>query len=132
MTKEQMIYIIVGALISSFARSIFAKYVDPYIPDTKKLISYTKKFFLFIFLYALPILGIIYLLITARVVDKYFVFTIVMGGCILFYNISSILTFYELKLHGVQKDINDTNFEVIRSLNDRIEVLEEAIKELKK
>ena len=127
MTNEQLIYISVGALISTCTRSVFAKYIDPHIPDAKKLISYTKKFFRFIFLYVFSVSCIIYLMIWYPKVDKGFVCAIAICFSTVVLNISTTISIWYLKLTtGTFRKVGES----YRVQHKRIEALEKALKEL--
>jgi hypothetical protein len=73
MTNKQIIIGISIWLISSYARLIFNRVIEKYIPKREILISYIKKIFILIVGYALPIAFVIYLMIARISVDKYFV-----------------------------------------------------------
>jgi nucleoside permease NupC len=45
MMNEQIIYIVVGSIISAFSTVIFEKLLEPYIPNKKKISSYIRIFF---------------------------------------------------------------------------------------
>lgn len=69
-----LIAILVG-VVSAFSKSLFDRIFREYNPDTKKLISKTMKFLLFILRYILPIVFIIYFFIKEDF-NKLFVFVI--------------------------------------------------------
>ena len=73
MTTQQIVIIIASALLSAFAKSIFDKILGVYIPDKSKLISYMRKLLLFSMGYAFPVCAIIFLMVTNKTVDKFFV-----------------------------------------------------------
>jgi RsiW-degrading membrane proteinase PrsW (M82 family) len=69
-----LIAILVG-VVSAFSKSLFDRIFREYNPDTKKLISKTMKFLLFILRYILPIVVLIYFFIEVDF-NKLFVFVI--------------------------------------------------------
>ncbi len=69
-----LIAIFVG-VVSAFSKSLFDRIFREYNPDTKKLISKTMKFLLFILRYILPIVVLIYFFIEVDF-NKLFVFVI--------------------------------------------------------
>lgn len=94
MTNEQIIAYAVSIVFAPVANLILEKYVKPIMPEAKKLISYIKKFFLFIIRYGLPISGIIDLMADRRIpVDKNFVlFMSTFFGLILYYALVNLFT----------------------------------------
>ena len=65
--------------IASFARLIFNRIFDTYIPERKKLISYVRKALFFMAAYIFPIAWITRLMIVTTVVDKFFVLGIALS-----------------------------------------------------
>lgn len=99
MTKEEIIKIIVIALIGSFSKSLFDNILGKYIPDKKKLNSYIKKSFLFTLRYISPIYFLIEAFLSNDPIDKKFVFIVSILTTVIFLNVLiDIFSFYYLKL----------------------------------
>ena len=141
MTNQQIIVIIVAALISSFANVIFEKILAPYIPERKKLNSYIKKFFSFALLYALPLTCIIWLMVRVTVVDKYFVLSIVMSFFSLAINISLIIIkvldkqsdsmVYQVDLMKYQNNILSDTIKLVVAHTKQINKIEDELRSKK-
>lgn len=134
MTNQQIIITILIALLSTFAKFVFEKILGPYIPERKKLISYTKKFFRFILLYVLPIAGIIFLLIKPSAVDKPFIFCMALNFSALVLNLSTsnfVTTMNAFDDHKIsQRGTLRNHFNAISEMIRLSEVHTEQIKKI--
>jgi hypothetical protein len=100
MTKEEIIKIIVVALIGSFSKSIFDNILGKYIPDKKKLNSYIRKFFLFALRYILPMYFLIGAFLSKDPINKNFVFVVSIFTTVIFFNILiDIFSFYKSAIY---------------------------------
>lgn len=129
---------IVTGVASAVTRFVLNKSLGPYMPETKKLNSYIKKFLLFIFLYALPIASIIFLMVVPLAVDKSFVFCMVINFFALAVNISVHLHYITLQsllksavvmnrpqasLYSLVSPLH----EFLKLQNERIKTIEQAL-----
>lgn len=126
MTKEQMIYITVSALISAVAKFTLDHTLGPYMPDKKKLSSYIRKFFVFILRYVLPIATIIFLLFAKIPVDKSFIYAMIASFSVLTINIctdvinrriDSVISLLKIMADYIDKDA-DSNHERFHKILD--------------
>jgi hypothetical protein len=98
MTKEDIIKIIIVALIGAFTKSLFDNLLAKYIPDKKKLNSYIIKFLLFNLRYTLAAYFLIKAFLDTNPIDKYFVFTVSVFTSVIFINLLfDIFSFYYSK-----------------------------------
>lgn len=88
MTKNEIIYLVVGGIISALSRIMLDRVLVPYIPDNKKLGMLFRKFILFAIWYLAPVSFIIFSLISVKVIDKWFVFGIALSFSVLAVNIA--------------------------------------------
>lgn len=124
MTNQEIITAIVLALISTFAKFIFEKILGPYIPDKKKLTSYIRKFFFFILTYILPVIIIMYFMITTEVVTKLFVFVISLNFSGLAINLSIYISW---SLHSKSLENSVKTLDQIDGLHKLQETLNERL-----
>ncbi len=115
MTKEQIIIMIVVALISTFCKSIFDNLVGKYMPDKNKLNSYIKNVFLFSIRYLTPLYFLIFAFIDDKI-DKFFIFKVSIFTSVLFFNILFDLCSLILESLKEQSLLNKSNL----ALNSRI------------
>lgn len=87
MTKEEIIKIIVVALIGAFSKSFFDNLLGKYIPDKKKLNSYILNFFSFNLRYTLAGYFLIDSFLDKNPIDKFFVFKVSIFITVLLINI---------------------------------------------
>ncbi|WP_026898320.1 hypothetical protein [Daejeonella oryzae] len=87
MTKEEIIKIIAIALIGSLSKSFFDNILGKYIPDKNILSSYIKKCLLFSLRYITPAYFLIELFISETIVDKGFIFQVVLLFSVLGFNV---------------------------------------------
>lgn len=139
MTKQQIIAMIVSGFIGAFAKLIIEKILGPYIPERKKLNSYIRKFFVFILLYAVPIGGIIFLIIVPTAVDKAFVFSMVFNFFVLLFNLTNSRYLvvmnkfddHQLRQRGTLNNYYDAISETIKSTEahgNQIKKIEEILR----
>ena len=136
MTKQQMIYMIVGAVISSFSNVIFDKILGPYIPDKKKLSSYIRFFFFFILRYALPICEVIYLMVRFDIINKFFILSMCVAFSTLILNINiDVLIWIKKqvsKSYDIAERLNDKLSKLVTEMHDTVLVALDKMNEVKK
>lgn len=128
MTNEQIIMMIVIAVISSFAKVIFEKILAPYIPDRKKLTSYIRNFFRLMFMYALPIAAIILLMTGPYVLSKYSVFGIAFNFFALSINLGNYIWTLTNKNFLNQLEVLKKLIDISEIQTERISTIEEFLK----
>lgn len=110
MTKQEIIKIIVVALIGAFSKSFFDNILAKYIPDKNKLNSYIKSFLLFNLRYTLLIYFLVRVFINDQV-DKAFILKVCIYFSILVLNITLDLFSRLLKIVKQQIAIHEKQLE---------------------
>ena len=83
-------------ILAPFSKSIFDKIFAAYNPDPKKINSGIRKILIFIFSYIMPTCTLIYLFVTVKKVDKFFVLMTSFMFLVILFNITIDLIFYIL------------------------------------
>ena len=120
MTKEEIIKIIIVALIGAFSKSLFDNLLGKYIPDKKKLNSVIIKFLVFNLRYTLIIYFLAQSFLSPGNIDKPFVFKVSILTTSLFFNLLIDIFSYFLKRYNSQiksqGELNETQLNQFKRL----------------
>ena len=121
MTKEEIIKLIVVALIGAFSKSFFDSILGKYIPDKNKLNSYIKTFLLFNLRYTLVISFLVRDFIHDQV-DKSFILKVSIYFSVLVLNVA-------LDAFGRLLDITKGQIDINRKLLEMDTKMADAFKQ---
>ena len=134
MTKEEIVKIIVIALIGSFSKSFFDNILGKYIPDKKKLNSYILKFLLFALRYILPMYFLISAFLDSEPIDKKFVLIVSIFTTVVFFNVLiDIFSYYYSHYKYFSLKVLDTferQNEIIKTMDDTDNKIIDKIEEI--
>lgn len=95
---------IIAPAAASFSKVYFEKVFATYNPDIKRHISFLKKSFAFSFSYLLPMSSVLYMMFWYETIDKYFVFSISINVCALFFSL--ILDMIRVLKHATKESVD--------------------------